>query len=296
MELDIKKDKEFQMAYDELGHDKFNKHLRDVFGITCLDFVKSIVINLPEPCYANCEYCIDNYLRHSKINTKEFLEICKKVLEEFPNAKRVTITGGSLNYKDFNYLICLIKEYLPDSSLTWNTNGIELNKNYIEGISKLNHINLHRNSPYEDKNKEVFKTNRDIITIEEAKSLLGDNLSLRITIDQTFDLDEYSALGIPLYLNRLLPGTEVSDKVFNETINKLNMTDNSDIRRRNVYLTAMYNEVPVRICVGDKLAKHIPGRRPTYLNVAIIHRSGIVCGSWFEDDKVIYNPYKRIKK
>ena len=296
MELDIKNDKEFQMAYDELGEKKFNKHLRKVFEITCLDFVKSIVINLPEPCYANCEYCIDNYLRYNKINTKEFLEICKKVLEEFPKAQRVTITGGSLNYEKFNYLIGLIKEYLPDSSLTWNTNGIGLNENYLEGISKLNHINLHRNSPNEDKNKEVFRTNRNIITIEDAKSLLGENLSLRITIDETFDLDEYSKLGIPLYLNRLLPGTEISDKVFNETLKKLNITDSSDIRRRNVYLTAMYNEVPIRICVGDKLANHIPGRRPTYLNVAIIHRSGIVCGSWYEDDKVIYNPYKKIRK
>lgn len=34
----------------------------------------------------------------------------------------------------------------------------------------------------------------------------------------------------------------------------------------------------------------MPNRKPIYLNVAIIHRSGIVCGSWFEDDKVIYNP------
>ena len=182
MELDIKNDKEFQMAYEELGHDKFNEHLRKVFGITCLDFVKSIVINLPESCYANCEYCIDNYLRHNNVNTKEFLEICKNVLEEFPDAKRVTITGGSLNYSDFNYLIKLIKEYLPNSSLTWNTNGIGLDEKYLEGISKINHINLHRNSPYEDKNKEVFRTNRKIITVDEAKSLLGESLSLRITI------------------------------------------------------------------------------------------------------------------
>lgn len=296
MELDIKKDKEFQMAYDELGSDKFNKHLREVFGTPCLDFVKSIVINLPESCYANCEYCIDKYLRGSKINTKEFLKICKKVLEEFQNAKKVTITGGSLNCTDFNYLVELIKDYLPDSSITWNTNGISLDESYLTGITKINHINLHRNSPYEDKNKEVFRTNKDIITIEEAKSLLGENLSLRITIDETFNLDEYVSLGIPLYLNRLLPGTEESDKVFYDTVKKLNITDNSDVRRRNVYLTANYNGIPVRICMGDKLANHIPGRRPIYLNVAIIHRSGIVCGSWFEDDKVIFNPYKKVKK
>ena len=53
---------ELMKAKEELGEDRFNKHLREVFGITCLDFVKSIVINLPEPCYAGCEYCIDHYL------------------------------------------------------------------------------------------------------------------------------------------------------------------------------------------------------------------------------------------
>lgn len=57
-----------------------------------------------------------------------------------------------------------------------------------------------------------------------------------------------------------------------------------------MYLNTNYHGIPIRIYVGDKLATHIPKRRPTYLNVAIFHRSGIVCGSWFEDNKVLYNP------
>ena len=43
------------------------------------------------------------------------------------------------------------------------------------------------------------------------------------------------------------------------------------------------------------MSTHVVNRKPIYLNVAIIHRSGIVCGSWFEDDKVIYKPSKDLK-
>ena len=116
--------KEFLMAEKELGTATFTKHFREVFGISCLDFVNSIVINLPEPCYANCEYCIDTYLRKNSIDNRSFLEICEKVLQEFPNAKSVAITGGSLNSVDFNNLLVLIKKYLPNSYINWNTNGV----------------------------------------------------------------------------------------------------------------------------------------------------------------------------
>ena len=279
-------------AKEELGDERFNNHLHEVFGITCLDFVKSIVINLPEPCYANCEYCIDHYLRHNSIDNKSFLEICEMVLKEFPNASKVSITGGSINSSDFNKLVNLIKTYLPSSSITWNTNGIGINEDYLVSIPLINHINLHRNSPYEDINKKVFNTNRNIISIEDAKKIFGENLCLRITVDESFDLNEYIKLEVPLYLNRLLPGNEKTDSVFNEVIEKLNISNDKDVRRRNVYLSARYKDIPVRICMGDSLSNHIPGRSPTYLNVAIVHRSGIVCGSWFEDDNVIFNPYK----
>ena len=288
--------KELLMAKKELGEETFNEHFREVFGIPCLDFVNSIVINLPESCYANCDYCIDKYLRKKSIDNLKFLKICEKVLREFPNIKSVAITGGSLNPADFNNLIELIKRYFPDSYINWNTNGVAINEEYLSGISKINHINLHRNSINEEENKKIFKTTKPILTIEAAKKLFGDKLCLRVTIDEYFDLDEYAKVGIPLYLNRLLPGTNETDYVFNNTVKKIYILNDTDIRRRNIYLSANYKGVPVRICLGDKLASHIPNRRPTYLNVAIVHRSGIVCGSWFEDDKVLYNPIIQLEK
>lgn len=157
--------REFLMAEKEIGTDEFNKHFREVFGIPCLDFVNSIVINLPESCYANCDYCIDTYLRKNSIDNEMFLKICEKVLQEFPNTKSVAITGGSLNSTDFNRLITLIKEYLPDSYINWNTNGVGLNEEYLSGISKINHINLHRNSIDEEKNRQIFRTTKPILSI-----------------------------------------------------------------------------------------------------------------------------------
>lgn len=284
---------ELLLAKDELGEEEFNKRYRIVFGSKCLDFVDSIVINLPESCYANCDYCIDNYLRQNQISTEGFLEICEKVFQEFPKAKKVAITGGSLKPNAFNKLVMLIKTYFPNCYINWNTNGIGIDEQYLPGISLINHVNLHRNSIDDNINKQIFRTGKEIISIEQAKLLLGKKLCLRITVDEYFDIDAYAKLGIPLYLNRLLPGTEKTDEVFQDVIKKLNMTDNVDNRRRNVYLTANYQETPVRICMGDSLATHKPNRLPTFLNVVIIHRSGIVCGSWFEDDKVIYNPYEK---
>jgi len=296
-ELEIlKQQREFLEAQKQIGTEEFNQHYREVFGVPCLDFVDSIVINLPESCYSNCEYCIDSYLRKNSMDSKKFLEVCEKVFKEFPNTKNVAITGGTLNSTDFNNLVYLIKDYFPNSYINWNTNGVLINSEYLDGISRINHINLHRNSINEVENAKVFKTNKPILTIEEAKKLFGDKLCLRVTIDKTFDFDEYINAGVPLYLNRLLPGTKETDEVFRNTIRKLNISDDIDKRRRNVYLTANYNDIPVRVCIGDKLATHVPNRRPTFLNVAIIHRSGIVCGSWFEDDKVLYNPNIQLEK
>lgn len=295
MSLSILEQKEFMLAEQELGTDLFNKHFRNVFGIPSLDFVTSLVINLPESCYANCDYCIDTYLRKNPIDNESFLEICEKVLQEFPNTKSIAITGGSLNATDFNRLVDLIKEYFPDSYINWNTNGIGVTEDYLSGISKINHINLHRNSVDDDENKKVFRTGKKILSIEEAKKLFGKRLCLRVTVDENFDLDDYSKQGVPLYLNRLLPGTKSTDSVFNGVVEKLKISNDVDTRRRNVYLTADYQGVPVRICMGDKQATHVPNRRPTFLNVAIVHRSGIVCGSWYEDDKVLYNPYEKEK-
>ncbi len=282
-------DLEMLHAQEELGVERFQKHLRSIFGITCLDFVKTIVINLPEPCYANCEYCFDKELRKHSTSTAKFMEVCEKVFKEFPNVKSVSITGGSLNPSDFNKLVELIRKYLPESRISWNTNGIGIDENYQNGISKLNRINLHRHSLDETENRIPFKAQKEVISIEKAKSLMGQKLFIRVTVDESFDIDKFIEPQIPLYINRLLPGTDATNENFKKTMQKLNISD-IDKRRRNVYINCFYHGIPVRVCMGDKLAECVPGRKPTYLNVAIIHRSGIVCGSWYENDKVIFNP------
>lgn len=280
---------ELLQARKELGVECFEKHLRSVFGITCLDFVETIVINLPEPCYANCEYCIDEELRKHSTTSAKFMEVCEKVLKEFPKSKNVSITGGTLGYIDFNNLLVLIKKYLPESFVIWNTNGVNIDESYSSGVSRIDCINLHRNSMDDEENRRVFKSKKEIISIERAKELFGERLFIRVTVDETFDIDEFIKAGVPLYLNRLLPGSIETNNKFKETMQKLQVS-NVERKRRNVYISTIYKGIPVRICVGDKLAKCIPNRKPTYLNVAIIHRSGIVCGSWFENDKVIFVP------
>ena len=119
-------------ALKELGDERFNKHYRLVFGNPCLDFVKTIVFNLPEPCYANCEYCIDHYLRSHTTSNEQFWDSCEKVLKEFPNVKSVSITGGSLNPFDYNRLVHMIKYYLPLSRISFNTNGVLIDDKYID--------------------------------------------------------------------------------------------------------------------------------------------------------------------
>lgn len=282
-------DLEMLQAREELGAECFEKHLRNVFGISCLDFVETIVINLPEPCYADCEYCIDKQLRKHSTSTEKFMEVCEKVLLEFPNAKNVSITGGTLNPVDFNNLMMLIKKHLPESFVIWNTNGVGVDERYLSGVTKINCVNLHRNSLDECENTKGFKSKKEILSIEKAKLLLGKKLFIRVTVDEKFDLDEFITVGIPLYLNRLLPGTEATNNNFRRIMQKLQI-ENVQKKRRNVYIDSMYHRVPVRICLGDKLAECVPNRKPTFLNVAIIHRSGIVCGSWYENDKVIFKP------
>ena len=117
--------------------------------------------------------------------------------------------------------------------------------------------------------------------------MFGDKLFLRVTVDKDFNIDDYVELGIPLYINRMLPKNFETEIVFQQTLDLLQISDKIDIRRRNKYLNCQYKGIPVRVCLGDEIAKRVPNRYPVFLNVVIIHRSGKVCGSWFEDDKVL---------
>lgn len=280
----------FLLAQKELREEEFNKHFRTIFGnLQVLDFVETIVINLPGPCYCNCDFCMDKELRKStnKITASDFMTSVEKVLHEF-DVKNICITGGSLLSHDFNALIQIIKMLRPNTFVTWNTNGIFIDESY--NIESIDRINLHVNALDKDLNRSYFKTKSKLLSIERAKALFKDKLFLRVPIiDSTFDLDEFVSLKIPLYLNRLLPGTEESNLKFKEVLERLHI-DNVTRKRRNSYLDTHYKDVLIRVGLGDSLTRCVPGRYPTYLNVVIIHRSGIVTGTWFENDKIIYEP------
>lgn len=145
-------------------------------------------------------------------------------------------------------------------------------KNDHYHVSNIRYINLHRNSPDDKKNKELFCCQAPIISVDHLKEFAKEKLCLRVTIDQNFELDEYLKFDVPLYLNRLLPRTKASDEKFEKVLSEIDIKENDDIRRRNKYLNGVYNGIPVRICMGDQLAEHIPDRYPMWLNVVIIPR------------------------
>lgn len=279
-----------QQALNDISQSEYESHIRDLFGRLVLDFAKTLVINLPRSCFANCPYCIDKDLHKNVINYDDFLDTCRDVLEEKHDFNEVSITGGSLPSDKFNELIDIIQKYCPDVRITWNTNGANINSSY--NVSHIKYINLHRNSADDKANKELFYTNADIISIEDFKSFAKDKLCIRVTVDEDFDIDDYVKYNTPMYLNRMLPGTFETEKAFDKVKRALNIIEDTDIRRRNHYINGQYKDIPVRLCVGDHLAKHVPGRYPVWLNVVIIHRSGVVAGSWYEDDKFLYKNEK----
>ena len=144
-------------------------------------------------------------------------------------------------------------------------------KNDHYHVSNIRYINLHRNSPDDKKNKELFCCQAPIISVDHLKEFAKEKLCLRVTIDQNFELDEYLKFDVPLYLNHLLPRTKASDEKFEKVLSEIDIKENDDIRR-NKYLNGVYNGIPVRICMGDQLAEHIPDRYPMWLNVVIIPR------------------------
>jgi hypothetical protein len=115
-------------------------------------------------------------------------------------------------------------------------------------------------------------------------------------VDKYFNIDDYVMYSTPMHLNRLIPGTFESEKSFDRVMTSVDIIQDGDIRRRNRYLNGVYKNIPIRLCIGDRFAEHVPGRYPMWLNVVIIHRSGIVSGSWYEDDKFLYQKeYKHSK-
>jgi hypothetical protein len=276
---------EFEKVRAEIGDDEFFEKISYRFGNPVIAFARSLVINLPGDCYANCWYCIDASLRRSTISESEFLEVVDKTIKEFPEIVEVAITGGTLGKDNFLKLIKMLKSAYPDARLTWNTNGPNIDGSYKEAVDQIDYVNLHRNAIDEDENFEIFRSTAPIISIEDAKELFGDKLFLRVTIDKSFNLDEWAALGVPLYLNQLLPSRGKNKERYEEVLAQLDFNRKSDLRRHNEYKNLSYNGLPVRVCVGDTLNKRKKGRYPVCLNVVIVHRNGKVGGTWFYDDK-----------
>lgn len=229
-----------QQALFDIDQSEYEAHIRNLFGRPVLDFAKTLVINLPGSCFANCPYCIDKDLRKNTISCDDFLKTCETVLIEKHNFNEVSITGGSLPSNKFNKLIDIIQKYCPNAKITWNTNGAKVDDSY--NVSHIKYINLHRNSANDKINKEL--------------------------------------------------GTFETEETFNKVRKALNITECTDVRRRNHYINGRYKNIPVRLCVGDHLAQHVSGRYPAWLNVVIIHRSGVVAGSWYENDKFLYKDEK----
>lgn len=263
-------DKIHEQAVQEVCETEYKKHIRKLFGRKVLDYAKTLVINLPGSCYSNCDYCIDKKLRENVADYDTFFRSCKAVLAGKNDFNEISITGGSLPAEHFNKLIDMIQNACPDAKITWNTNGAGINDHYH--VSNIRYFNLHRNSPDDKKNKELFCCQAPIISVDHLKEFAKEKLCLRVTIDQDFELDEYLKFDVPLYLNRLLPRTKASDEKFEKVLSEIDIKENDDIRRRNKYLNGVYNGIPVRICMGDQLAEHIPDRYPMWLNVVIIPR------------------------
>lgn len=274
-------------AEAELGKDEYNSRLATVFGKQVLNFADTLVINLPGSCYADCDYCIDKKLRPNACDVHTFFESLNRITAEPFEFKYISITGGSLDAKHFNQIINITTKRWPDAIITWNTNGIFVTAEY--NIAPISHTNLHRNAIRESSNKMLFRTFAIPISIDDARKMFGTKLSLRITADESFDLDDWVELGVPLYLNRMLPETPTTKSKFEDIIKKCEI-NNKEIHRRNVYLNATYKNTPIRLCCGDKQAECVINRYPTYLNVVILHRSGVISGSWFENDKLLFNP------
>lgn len=295
-----KKAQLIQDAIEELGELDFYGRYRPIFGGPHrLDFVNTIVINLPDSCYCNCDYCIDKNLRHSNsVSITKWLDRVKMTLDEFPHVKHITLTGGTLDAHWFNYIVDYIKKNHPLAEITWNTNGVNVTKEH--NVTGIKHVNLHRQSVDDKENQAAFKSILPIISLDTAQYLFEGKLTLRSVVDDKFDIDEFKKTGLPLFLNKLLPGTPETDEKFGfiELDVHTHANNNIDRRRRNTYLDGYYLysrsdyryrlvEVPIRLGFGDPAPVYDPGREWLYLNVVIVHRSGIVTGTWFEDDKVL---------
>lgn len=175
-------DKIHEQAVQEVGETEYKKHIRKLFGRKVLDYAKTLVINLPGSCYSNCDYCIDKKLRENVADYDTFFRSCKAILAAENDFNEIFITGGSLPAEHFNKLIDMIQNACPDAKIIWNTNGAGINDHYH--VSNIRYINLHRNSPDDKKNKELFCCQAPIISVDHLKEFVKEKFCLRVTIHE----------------------------------------------------------------------------------------------------------------
>lgn len=296
-------------AKEEVGDEEYNERLQFVYDRPVLNYADTFVVNLPGPCGANCVYCIDKMQGfNSNIDYQKWLNKFKQVLSEFKLTpfKRITITGGTLPPEYFNQMMAIIRDHYRWSNLkkpiiNWNTNGYRVNGLY--DISYINYVNLHRQAKNDDKNKALFRFKEDPITLSNAKLLFQNKLYISMVVTKDFNLDECWFMFTNVNLRRQMPSTKETDEKFAEVEEKLKITFKKGLSyspRRNRYVNYIQDnkytdkkniiaQQTVRLSYGDPEQNHIPGRYPVFLNVVILHRNGRVCGSWFEDDKVLDN-------
>lgn len=155
---------EFELAKIELGEEEYNNRYCTKFSKPVLNFVETLVFNLPNPCYCDCSYCIDAELRRHQISETNWLKIAKIMIRNFKNIKNVTITGGTVSLNIMEHLLMSLASFHPNATITWNTNGVDTGINTY-AIKTIKHINLHRCSLDDAENAKKTRILVSILSI-----------------------------------------------------------------------------------------------------------------------------------
>ena len=135
------------------------------------DEIESPYINLyirTKFCNAKCEFCIfaDNA---SKFNEDRYIEVINEVKSKI-FIKKIAFTGGepTLYWDQFKWMVQTASELSPDSTLSMNTDGLNLIKLFEDPINKLiSNIHISRHHYNDELNNKIFKTKTP--TTEELK-------------------------------------------------------------------------------------------------------------------------------
>lgn len=145
-------------------------------------------------CNAECEFCVDSHTREA---SKNYIKNLIKVLDALPKQFRTcSITGGEPTLsKNLLSILALVRDRGFDR-VVLTTNGARLFEVADSLGGLINHLNISRHSSFDDKNIEVFKTDR-IISTAELLSVIprlnkdGIDVTLNRVYSEVFDLDNF---------------------------------------------------------------------------------------------------------